>query len=77
MIFYPGYPVQKLFERMIEIFPTPPPFSCCYLAQGQLESDPIPVNASFLSSCFYLVAFTLLLKPKNRRLCYSESTVIS
>ena len=40
MIFYPGYPVQKLFERMIQIFPTPPKFSCCYLAEG-IESLPL------------------------------------
>ena len=37
MIFYPGYPVQKLFERMISVFPRPPAFSCCYLAQGKIR----------------------------------------
>ena len=40
MLFYPGYPVQKLFERMIQIFPTPPKFACCYLAEGT-ESVPL------------------------------------
>jgi len=37
MLFYPGYPVQKLFERMIQIFPTPPKFACCYLAEGTVS----------------------------------------